>query len=186
MSTWVPHFRMNIEPLSSLNEILPVLTGCNLPVADILAASPPQFFGIRVTGVLVAVVGLELFQSTGLLHSPAFRGRGLAQELVAFAEAFAAAHGARSLCPPRVAANWHPILRSKFKDRLTSVMVSSHAKGPEGPFLQHDYVATDPHFMAARLTAFVGAAALGAALAATFAFGAAGSGAAGAALSAVR
>ena len=89
---------MNIEPLSSLNEILPVLTGCNLPVADILAASPPQFFGIRVTGVLVAVVGLELFQSAGLLRSPAFRGRGLAQELVAFAEAFAAAHGALGLC----------------------------------------------------------------------------------------
>jgi amino-acid N-acetyltransferase len=92
---------MNIEPLSSLDEILPVLMGCNLPVADISAVSPPQFFGIRVTGVLVAVVGLELFQSTGLLRSlavsPDFRGRGLAQELVAFAEAFAASHGARSL-----------------------------------------------------------------------------------------
>jgi hypothetical protein len=29
---------MGIEPLSSLNEILPVLTGCDLPVADISAS----------------------------------------------------------------------------------------------------------------------------------------------------
>ena len=65
------------------------------------AASPPQFFGIRVAGVLVAVVGLELSQSIGLLRSlavsPTFRGRGLAQELLAFAETYAASHGARSL-----------------------------------------------------------------------------------------
>lgn len=61
-------------------------------------------------------------------------------------------------------------------------------KGPEGPFLQHDFVATDFYFLAARLTAFAGAAAFGAALAATFAFtfGAADAGVAGAAFSAVR
>jgi hypothetical protein len=62
-------------------------------------------------------------------------------------------------------------------------------KGPEGPFLQNDFVATDFYFVAARLTAFAGAAAFGTALAATFAFGATGAGAAavaGAAFSAVR
>ena len=61
--------QMNIEPLSSLDEILPVLTGCNLPVADISVSSPPQFFGFRVAGSVVAVVGLEQFQSVGLLRS---------------------------------------------------------------------------------------------------------------------
>jgi amino-acid N-acetyltransferase len=92
---------MNIEPLSSLDEILSLLTDCRLPVADISAASPPLFFGIRVAGVLVAVVGLELFHSIGLLRSlavsPTFRGRGLAQELLAFAEVCAASHGTHTL-----------------------------------------------------------------------------------------
>jgi hypothetical protein len=73
--------------------------------------------------------------------------------------------------------------------RHTHVHMRSYAKGPEGPFLQHDFVAMDFYFVAARLTAFAGAAAFGAALAATFAFGATGAGAAavaGAAFSAVR
>lgn len=92
---------MNIEPLSSLDEILPVLTGCNLPVADISVSSPPQFFGFRVAGSVVAVVGLEQFQSVGLLRSlavsPGHRGRGLARELVSFVESFAQSRGVESL-----------------------------------------------------------------------------------------
>jgi amino-acid N-acetyltransferase len=92
---------MNIEPLSSLDEILPVLTGCDLPVADILASSPPQFFGFRSVGSVVAVIGMEQFQSTGLLRSlavsPDYRGRGIAQELVRHVESFAASHGVESL-----------------------------------------------------------------------------------------
>ena len=93
--------QMNIEPLSSLDEILPVLTGCNLPVADISVSSPPQFFGFRVAGSVVAVVGLEQFQSVGLLRSlavsPGHRGRGLARELVSFVESFALSQGVESL-----------------------------------------------------------------------------------------
>lgn len=93
--------QMNIEPLSSLDEILPVLTGCNLPVADISVSSPPQFFGFRVAGSVVAVVGLEQFQSVGLLRSlavsPGHRGRGLARELVSFVESFAQSRGVESL-----------------------------------------------------------------------------------------
>lgn len=92
---------MNIEPLSSLDEILPVLAGCDLPVADISASSPPQFFGFRVAGALVAVIGLQRFQSVGLLRSlavtSAYRGRGLARELVSHAESFAVSHGVESL-----------------------------------------------------------------------------------------
>ena len=92
---------MNIEPLSSLDEILPVLTGCDLPVSDISASSPPQFFGFRVAGFVIAVIGLEQFQSVGLLRSlavaPAYRGRGLAQELVGHVESFAGSDGVESL-----------------------------------------------------------------------------------------
>ena len=92
---------MNIESLSSLDEILPVLTGCNLPVADISISSPPQFFGFRLAGSVVAVVGLEQFQSVGLLRSlavsPGHRGRGLARELVSFVESFALSQGVESL-----------------------------------------------------------------------------------------
>ncbi|NTU54506.1 MAG: GNAT family N-acetyltransferase [Chlorobiaceae bacterium] len=92
---------MNIELLTSLDEIFPVLTGCELPVADISASSPPQFFGFRVTGSVVAVIGLEQFHSVGLLRSLAVtqscRGLGFAQELVSYVESFAASHGVESL-----------------------------------------------------------------------------------------
>lgn len=92
---------MNIEPLLSIDEILPVLTGCDLPVTDISESAPPQFFGFRVAGDVVAVIGLEQFESAGLLRSlavtPDYRGRGFAQELVSHVESFAASHGIESL-----------------------------------------------------------------------------------------
>ena len=92
---------MNIEQPSSLDELFPLLTDCDLPVSDIDAASPPQFFGIRDAGSLVAVIGLEQFQSVGLLRSlavtPSHRGRGLARALVDHVESFAASHGIESL-----------------------------------------------------------------------------------------
>ena len=65
---------VNIEPLSSLDEVLPLLAGCDLPVADLSSSpSPPYFFGVRAAGALVGVVGLEIFQSIGLLRSLAIR-----------------------------------------------------------------------------------------------------------------
>lgn len=92
---------MNIEPISSLDEIFPLLAGCDLPVADISASSPPQFFGFRVAGSVVAVIGLEQFESVGLLRSLAvthsYRGRGRAHELVSYVESFAASRGVESL-----------------------------------------------------------------------------------------
>ncbi len=88
---------MNIEQLASLDEVLPVLTHCELPVSDITATSPPQFFGIRDADSLVAVIGLEQFPAVGLLRSlavaPSHRGRGLARVLVSHVEAYAASHG---------------------------------------------------------------------------------------------
>jgi len=92
---------MKIEPVSSLKEVIPLLADCDLETSDIATSLPARFFGIRDSGTLVAVVGLEDFGSVGLLRSlavaPACRGRGLAAKLVAFAEANAAAQGIESL-----------------------------------------------------------------------------------------
>ncbi len=91
---------MNIAPESSIAEITQLLSACGLPVEDI-AASRVQFFGIRVEGVLVAVVGLELYTPAGLLRSlavaPAYRGHHFGQALVAYAESFARTCGVKEL-----------------------------------------------------------------------------------------
>ena len=92
---------MHIEPVSAIEEVTALLTENALPIADISASSPPHFFGMRHAGVLVAVVGIELCLPFGLLRSLAvrssFRKRGLARELVLFAQAWAAAQGVDSL-----------------------------------------------------------------------------------------
>lgn len=92
---------MKIEHLTVMDELKALLTSCDLPVADIHTGSPILFFGMRWKGVLAAVVGLELYRPYGLLRSlavaPAWRGRGLGQELVAYAESFAAAQGIESV-----------------------------------------------------------------------------------------
>ncbi|PKO37906.1 MAG: GNAT family N-acetyltransferase [Betaproteobacteria bacterium HGW-Betaproteobacteria-6] len=92
---------MTIEPVSSIKEVAALLAENALPIADISDTSPPQFFGIRDGGALVAVVGLELHQPFGLLRSLAVRSscrkRGLGRELVSFAESWSAAHGVASL-----------------------------------------------------------------------------------------
>lgn len=93
--------RARIEAIGELDDIVPLLADCGLPVADISAARAPQFFGIRAESGLVAVIGLELFGPVALLRSlavsPAHRGHGLAQQLVAFAEQFAASRGVDTL-----------------------------------------------------------------------------------------
>lgn len=90
-----------IEPIYELNDIVPLLADCGLPVADISAARAPQFFGIRTESGLVAVIGLEVFGAVALLRSlavsPTHRGRGLAQQLLAFAEQLAASRGVWTL-----------------------------------------------------------------------------------------
>jgi amino-acid N-acetyltransferase len=92
---------MNIAPESNLQDVVSLLEVCSLPVADISPGSSVQFFGIRSDGTLIAVVGLELYPSVGLLRSlavaPSFRGQNFARALVGFAESFAASHGIKSL-----------------------------------------------------------------------------------------
>jgi len=92
---------VKIEPISEIKDVLPLLVACCLPVSDISLSNPPQFFGLRSGSDLVAVVGLELFESVGLLRSlavsPSHRGRGIAHQLVAFAEGVAASCGVHTL-----------------------------------------------------------------------------------------
>lgn len=95
-----PH-RMHIAPEPSIQDVVPLLEECGLPVADISPASPVRFFGVRADGKLVAVVGLELFPPAGLLRSlavaPALRGCGCGRDLVHFAESYAASQGVDTL-----------------------------------------------------------------------------------------
>ena len=92
---------IHIEAVSSIEEITALLTESALPIADVSASPSLRFFGIRDGSARVAVVGLELYLPVGLLRSlavrPALRKRGLARELVSFAESFAAAQGVESL-----------------------------------------------------------------------------------------
>lgn len=90
-----------VSPIHQLEDVLSLLERCGLPAADISPLDPPSFFGIRCGNELVAAVGLESFESAGLLRSlavlPAHRGRGSAHRLVAFCERVAAARGVEHL-----------------------------------------------------------------------------------------
>lgn len=90
-----------IEPLTATDEMKALLAACALPVSDLSPHANIRFFGIRINGVLAAVTGLELYPPVGMLRSlavaPPFRGLGLARQLVARAERFAAEQGIESL-----------------------------------------------------------------------------------------
>lgn len=92
---------MNIEAVAVIEEVTALLAENGLPIADVAASQPLRFFGIRDGGALIAVVGLELHPPFGLLRSLAvrspFRNRGLAHELVSFAESHAIGQGVESL-----------------------------------------------------------------------------------------
>lgn len=92
---------MRITPEPFVQDIIPLLEECGLPVADVSSVSPVQFFGVRSGGALAAVVGIELYPPVGLLRSlavtPSFRGRGFARALVRFAESSAVSQGVETL-----------------------------------------------------------------------------------------
>ena len=84
-----------MEQISYSEEVGALLVACDLPVADLSVDSEVRFFGLRHEGELLGVIGIELRGDVGLLRSlaisPAYRGHGLGQKLVKFAEDWAAA-----------------------------------------------------------------------------------------------
>ncbi len=90
-----------IKPITVIDEVLTLLSESSLPVSDISAENPPQFFGIHSEGKLVGVIGLELHLPFALLRSlsvlPSFRSAGLGRQLVAFAESVATSLGIEQL-----------------------------------------------------------------------------------------
>lgn len=91
---------MNIEPLDADLELEGLLDLCQLPSDDIYAQHL-EFFGIHRANRLVAVIGLESYDSVALLRSlavlPDYRSLGLARKLVSFIEARAVQQGVQNL-----------------------------------------------------------------------------------------
>lgn len=91
---------MNIESLPADVELEELLDLCGLPSDDIYA-SHLQFFGIHRANRLVAVIGLESYDSVALLRSlavlPDYRSLGVARKLVSFIEAQAVQQGVQDL-----------------------------------------------------------------------------------------
>lgn len=90
-----------IAAIADRIEILPLLEQCELPITDINAEAPQEFFGIQNDSGLIGVIGLEHYGQFGLLRSLAVshehRGRHLGRQLVAFAEHYAANQGITKL-----------------------------------------------------------------------------------------
>lgn len=91
---------MHIEALTANSELEGLVDLCQLP-SDDLYNPALQFFGIKRAGKLIAVIGLESYESVALLRSlavlPDYRGLGLARSLVSFMEAQAAQQGVQEL-----------------------------------------------------------------------------------------
>lgn len=90
-----------IETLTDISEILSLLVACSLPVSDISETGKIQFYGIKDDGRLIATIGLEQYTGVGLLRSlavvEAYRGQGLAQQLVAHVERLAMQENMRGI-----------------------------------------------------------------------------------------
>lgn len=92
---------MRIEATSVNPEVEALLTDAQLPVSDLSTCRSLNLLGIRESGRLVGVVGVETYGSVGLLRSlavePASRNAGLGASLVSGAESLAAQQGIEAL-----------------------------------------------------------------------------------------
>jgi amino-acid N-acetyltransferase len=93
---------MQIDTISTSQEVVPLLAAANLPTADIHDRANLSFLVARERGELLAAAGVEhLCSSIGLLRSlvvqPAAQGRGLASSLVAGCEQYAKGKGITTL-----------------------------------------------------------------------------------------
>ena len=90
-----------ITPISYSTAVEELLTACDLPVSDLRVGTPVHLFGVQHEGALAGVVGLEQYGRVALLRSlavdEAVRTRGIGQDLVAYAEAWAAQAGVQEV-----------------------------------------------------------------------------------------
>lgn len=115
---------MYIEFLAVDDELENLLDLCQLPSDDLYAAHV-QFFGIHRANRLVAAVGLEYYESVGLLRSlavsPDYRNLGIAQRLVSFIEDQAVAQGLKKLyLLTMTARNFFQALNYRLIDRAVA------------------------------------------------------------------
>lgn len=86
---------------ADLSAISRLLSGANLPAADLSSAHDFQSWVLEDGGSIVGVIGLERFGSDALLRSlaitPEHRNRGLGRDLVARLEHDAKVYGVRTL-----------------------------------------------------------------------------------------
>lgn len=96
-----PMTAYSIKPMPPAPALVELLTACKLPVADICASGPAQYFGAFENEELIGAVGLEAYGDVALVRSlavkPTLRGNGLGGMLLAYVEQHAAAHRIREL-----------------------------------------------------------------------------------------
>ena len=92
---------MRAETISLNTEVEALLTEAQLPVSDLSSSLSLSLLGVRESGRLVGVVGIEVYGDVGMLRSLAVasarRNAGLGVSLVSNAEAWAAEQGVKAL-----------------------------------------------------------------------------------------
>lgn len=92
---------MRAETISLNAEVEALLTEAQLPVSDFSSSLSLNLLGVRESGRLVGVVGIEVYGAVGMLRSLAVaaprRNSGLGVRLVSNAEAWAAERGVKTL-----------------------------------------------------------------------------------------
>ena len=92
---------MRAETISLNTEVEALLTEAQLPVSDLSSSLSLSLLGVRESGRLVGVVGIEVYGDAGMLRSLAVasarRNAGLGVSLVSNAEAWAAEQGVKAL-----------------------------------------------------------------------------------------
>lgn len=92
---------MNIEPIQFDTKVETILISLHLLVSDLQEADHLQLFGIHLDRHLIGIVGVEIYETVGLLRSLAvidtYRNCGYGQALVTHAETWALQRGVKTL-----------------------------------------------------------------------------------------
>lgn len=96
-----PEDDMSIEPVAYSAEVKALVSSSGLPVSDLDERPQLRLFGVRLKGKIIGLVGIEVYETVGLLRSlavdPEFRHSGYARALVIHAETWAAQHQVEKL-----------------------------------------------------------------------------------------